>query len=45
MPHYFRGTSLGRLPGCAGRAETVVADLEFVLVAKDQFPLGSMRAA
>jgi len=45
LPHYFRGTSLARLPGCAGRAETVVADLEFVLVAKDQFPLGLMRAA
>ncbi len=25
LPHYFRGTSLARLPGCAGHAETVVA--------------------
>jgi hypothetical protein len=30
LPHYFRGTSLARLPECAGRAQTVVADLEFV---------------
>jgi len=45
LPHYFRGTSLARLPGCAGRAETVVADLEFVLAAKDQFPPGLLRAA
>jgi glyoxylase-like metal-dependent hydrolase (beta-lactamase superfamily II) len=45
LPHYFRGTSLARLPECAGRAETVVADLEFVLAVKDQFPPGFMRAA
>jgi glyoxylase-like metal-dependent hydrolase (beta-lactamase superfamily II) len=45
LPHYFRGTSLARLPGCAGRAETVVADLEFVLAVRDQFPPGLMRAA
>ena len=45
LPHYFRGTSPARLPGCGGRAETVVADLEFVLAAKDQFPPGLMRAA
>jgi glyoxylase-like metal-dependent hydrolase (beta-lactamase superfamily II) len=45
LPHYFRGTSLARLPTCAGRAETVVADLEFVLAVKDQFPPGFMRAA
>lgn len=45
LPHYFRGTSLARLPGCAGRAETVAADLEFVLAVKDQFPPGLMRAA
>jgi glyoxylase-like metal-dependent hydrolase (beta-lactamase superfamily II) len=44
LPHYFRGTSLARLPECAGRAETVVADLEFVLAVKDQFPPGFMRA-
>jgi len=40
-----RGTSLARLPGCAGGAETVAADLEFVLAAKDQVPPGLMRAA
>jgi glyoxylase-like metal-dependent hydrolase (beta-lactamase superfamily II) len=45
LPHYFRGTSLARLPDCAGRADTVVADLEFVLAVKDQFPPGFMRAA
>jgi glyoxylase-like metal-dependent hydrolase (beta-lactamase superfamily II) len=44
LPHYFRGTSLAQLPECAGRAETVVADLEFVLAVKDQFPPGLMRA-
>ncbi len=45
LPQYFRGTSLARLPGCAGRAETVTADLEFVLAVKDQFPPGLLRAA
>ncbi len=25
LPHYFRRNSLARLPGCAGRAETVAA--------------------
>jgi glyoxylase-like metal-dependent hydrolase (beta-lactamase superfamily II) len=45
LPHYFRGTSLARLPECAGRAETVAADLEFVLAVRDQFPPGLMRAA
>jgi glyoxylase-like metal-dependent hydrolase (beta-lactamase superfamily II) len=45
LPQYFRGTSLAQLPGCAGRAETVVADLEFVLAVRDQFPPGLLRAA
>jgi glyoxylase-like metal-dependent hydrolase (beta-lactamase superfamily II) len=45
LPHYFRGISLARLPGCAGRAETVAADLEFVFMVKDQFPPGLLRAA
>jgi glyoxylase-like metal-dependent hydrolase (beta-lactamase superfamily II) len=45
LPHYFRGTSLARLPECGGRAETVAADLEFVLAVRDQFPPGLMRAA
>jgi glyoxylase-like metal-dependent hydrolase (beta-lactamase superfamily II) len=44
LPHYFRATSLARLPEAAGRAETIVADLEFVLAVKDQFPPGFMRA-
>lgn len=44
LPHYLRGTSLARLPGCAGRAETVAADLEFVLAVRDQFPPGLLRA-
>jgi glyoxylase-like metal-dependent hydrolase (beta-lactamase superfamily II) len=44
LPHYFRGTSLTLLPGCAGRAETAAADLEFVLAVRDQFPPGFMRA-
>ncbi|GAA4210765.1 MBL fold metallo-hydrolase [Microbispora amethystogenes] len=43
LPHYYRGISLAGLPGCAGRAETVVTDLEFVLMVKDQFPPGFMR--
>jgi len=45
LPQYLRGTSLARMPGCAGRPETVVADLEFVLAVKDQFPPGLLRAA
>ena len=44
LPQYFRGTSLAQLPGCAGRAETVAADLEFVLAVKDQLPPGLLRA-
>jgi glyoxylase-like metal-dependent hydrolase (beta-lactamase superfamily II) len=44
LPQYLRGTSLARLPECAGRADTVVADLEFVLAVKNQFPPGMMRA-
>lgn len=44
LPHYFRGITLGALPDCGGRAEAVVADLEFVLLVKDQFPPGFMRA-
>ncbi|MGW5266874.1 MBL fold metallo-hydrolase [Microbispora sp. NPDC004025] len=43
LPHYYRGISLASLPGCAGRAETVAEDLEFVLMVKDQFPPGFMR--
>lgn len=43
LPHYFRGVTLAALPDCAGRAETVVADLEFVLAVKDRFPPGLLR--
>jgi glyoxylase-like metal-dependent hydrolase (beta-lactamase superfamily II) len=45
LAQYFRGTSLATLPDCGGRADTVVADLEFVLAVADQFPPGLLRAA
>ena len=56
-PQYFRGLALAELlPGGsppeagpaaadAGRADQVVADLEFVLAVRDQFPVGLLRAA
>ncbi|SDL93167.1 MBL fold metallo-hydrolase [Nonomuraea jiangxiensis] len=44
LPHFFRGTTLAGFPDCAGRAETVIADLEFVLAVRDQFPPGFMHA-
>ena len=55
-PQYFRGLALAELlPGkavrggacCAdtGRADQVIADLEFVLAVRDQFPVGLLRAA
>lgn len=44
LPQYFRGVTLAELPYCAGRAETVVSDLEFVLAVRDQFPPGFLRA-
>jgi glyoxylase-like metal-dependent hydrolase (beta-lactamase superfamily II) len=55
-PQYFRGLALAELlPGegseadhaavDAGRADQVVADLEFVLAVADQFPVGMLRAA
>ncbi|WP_170991231.1 MBL fold metallo-hydrolase [Herbidospora galbida] len=44
LPHYFRGTTLAALPGCAGRAGTAIADLEFVLAVRDQFPAGFLHA-
>ena len=44
LAQFFRGTSLASLPGCGGRADTVVADLEFVLAVRDQFPSNMMRA-
>jgi glyoxylase-like metal-dependent hydrolase (beta-lactamase superfamily II) len=45
FPQFFRGTSLARLPGCGGRPETVVEDLEFVLAVKDRLPAGFIRGA
>src|SRR6202035_945202 len=57
LPQYFRGLALaGLLPGAgpseAGlaaadsrRAEQVIADLEFVLAVRDQFPVLLLRAA
>jgi glyoxylase-like metal-dependent hydrolase (beta-lactamase superfamily II) len=57
LPQYFRGLALAELlpgagPSEAGpaaadteRAEQVVADLEFVLAARDQLPVALLRAA
>jgi glyoxylase-like metal-dependent hydrolase (beta-lactamase superfamily II)/ABC-type amino acid transport substrate-binding protein len=57
LPQYFRGLALAELlPGAGpsaaalaaadtGRADQVIADLEFVLAARDQFPVGLLRAA
>lgn len=57
LPQYFRGLALAELlPGAgpseaglaaadAGRAGQVVADLEFVLAVRDQFPVVLLRAA
>jgi glyoxylase-like metal-dependent hydrolase (beta-lactamase superfamily II) len=57
LPHYFRGLALAELlpaEGPAGtelvaadigRADQVIADLEFVLAARDQFPVLLLRAA
>jgi glyoxylase-like metal-dependent hydrolase (beta-lactamase superfamily II) len=41
---YFRGLALAGLPGDAGRAEQAIADLEFVLAVRDQFPSPMIRA-
>ena len=57
LPQYFRGLALAELlPGegpagtklaaaDTGRADQVIADLEFVLAARDQFPVLLLRAA
>src|SRR3984893_15781945 len=57
LPQYFRGLALAELlPGAGpsgagpaaadtGRADHVIADLEFALAVRDQFPVGVMRAA
>jgi glyoxylase-like metal-dependent hydrolase (beta-lactamase superfamily II) len=41
---YYRGLALAPLPAEAGRAEQAVADLEFVLAVRDQFPGTMIRA-
>ena len=57
LPQYFRGLALaellpgdgpsdrGRAGADTGRADQVVADLEFVLAVRDQFPVFLLRAA
>src|SRR5580658_3276667 len=57
LPQYLRGLALAELLGGAGRsaaepaaadtsrADQVVADLELVLAARDQFPVALLRAA
>jgi glyoxylase-like metal-dependent hydrolase (beta-lactamase superfamily II) len=57
LPQYFRGLALAELlpdggeaaaeRGTAdtGRADQVIADLELVVAARDQFPVGFLRAA
>jgi glyoxylase-like metal-dependent hydrolase (beta-lactamase superfamily II) len=44
LPQYFRGLALAALPPDQRRAERAVADLEFVLAVRDQFPLALLRA-
>src|SRR5260221_4120611 len=41
---YYRGLALAALPAEAGRAGQAVADLEFVLAVRDQFPSMMIRA-
>jgi glyoxylase-like metal-dependent hydrolase (beta-lactamase superfamily II) len=43
-PQYFRGLALAGLPMDRKRAEQAVADLEFVLAVRDQFPPMLLRA-
>jgi glyoxylase-like metal-dependent hydrolase (beta-lactamase superfamily II) len=45
LPHFFRGLALAALPPDQQRAGRAVADLEFVLAVRDQFPLALLRAA
>jgi glyoxylase-like metal-dependent hydrolase (beta-lactamase superfamily II) len=42
---YYRGLALAALPAEAGHAAQAVADLEFVLAVRDQFPSMMIRAA
>jgi len=41
---YYRGLALAELPASAGHAEQAIADLEFVLAVRDQFPSNMIRA-
>jgi glyoxylase-like metal-dependent hydrolase (beta-lactamase superfamily II) len=45
LPQYLRGLALASLAPDGQRAKQAVADLEFVLAVRDQFPLGMIRAA
>jgi glyoxylase-like metal-dependent hydrolase (beta-lactamase superfamily II) len=47
LPQYFRGLTLAALLDGSdrGRAEQAVADLEFVVAVRDEFPPGLLRAA
>jgi glyoxylase-like metal-dependent hydrolase (beta-lactamase superfamily II) len=40
---FFRGVVLAELPRILGKAEAAVADLEWVLARKEQFPIGLRR--
>ena len=41
---YFRGLALAGLPAGSGRVEQAIADLEFILAVRDQFPSNMIRA-
>jgi glyoxylase-like metal-dependent hydrolase (beta-lactamase superfamily II) len=41
---YYRGLALSGLPAEAGHAEQAIADLQFVLAVRDQFPSNMIRA-
>jgi glyoxylase-like metal-dependent hydrolase (beta-lactamase superfamily II) len=43
-PQYYRGLALAGLPPEAGKAGQAVADLDFVLAVRDQFPTAMIRA-
>jgi glyoxylase-like metal-dependent hydrolase (beta-lactamase superfamily II) len=42
---FYRGLALAGLPAGAGHAEQAIADLEFVLAVRDQFPSNMIRGA
>jgi len=44
VAQYYRGLALATLPAEAGHAEQAVADLEFVLAVRDQFPSNMIGA-